>query len=74
MPQLMTSHVLRSAILLLCVVSELHNHFRFSGGLELKILSIWHSLIPASPEANDIFHRRYGPMFPAFLLNSGANE
>ncbi|MEO8737765.1 MAG: hypothetical protein ABI380_14645 [Edaphobacter sp.] len=69
LPQMMTGHVLRSAILLLCVISEIQSQFKFSGNIELRILDIWHILMQGSTEAKELFERRYSPMFPAFLVN-----
>ncbi len=68
LPRLMTSHISRTSFLLLCLISELQNYFKFSGNIELRILSLWHTFIPYFPEAKDIFERRYSAMFPAFLI------
>jgi hypothetical protein len=68
LPRLMTSHLSRTAFLLLCLISELQNHFKWTGTNELRILNLWHILIPDFPEAKDIFEKRYSSMFPALLI------
>lgn len=69
LPRLMTSHVSRSAFLLLSLISEFQHRFKFSGNLELRILEIWHVLIAAFPEAREIFERRYDAYFPALVIS-----
>jgi hypothetical protein len=68
LPRLMTTHLSRTAYLLLCLISELQSHFKFSGANELRILNLWLVLSADFPEANDIFRRRYSDMFPAFFI------
>ena len=68
-PRIMTAHMGLSATLLLCVISELQNHFKFTGDIELRLLEMWHVLVPDFPDAKDIFDRRYSSMFPALLIS-----
>jgi hypothetical protein len=67
-PLLLGEQLSRSAFLLLCLLSEIQNQFKFSGNLELRILEIWHALIPGFPEVKEIFDLRYAAMFPAPLI------
>ena len=69
LPRTMTSHVMRSAILLLCLISELQNHFRFSGDIELRLLEVWHVILPDSLAAQELHNKRYRTMFPVLLLS-----
>jgi hypothetical protein len=67
-PLMLGEQISRSVFLLLCLISEIQNQFRFSGNLELRILEVWHALIPGFPEVKEIFDMRYAAMFPATLI------
>jgi len=65
---LMTSHIGLAATLLLSVISEFQNYFRFQADIELRMLVLWHTLLPDFVDARNIFDKRYKSLFPAPLI------
>lgn len=49
--------VVRAVTLLLCLISEIERHFGF--GLDHRVVELWQIVIEASPEATEIFNKRY---------------
>jgi hypothetical protein len=58
-PKHRSIQVSRTAILLLCLISEIERHFGF--GLTVRIVEIWDVLSESAPEAAEIFEKRYKP-------------
>jgi hypothetical protein len=68
LPRLISLHLVRSAILLLSLVSEIEHYFNFGGTIPLRILELWHIFMPDFPEAKEIFEKRYESFWPATLI------
>jgi hypothetical protein len=58
-PQLMSLHLARAAIILLCIITELQGYFHFDGAdINARIRQIWNALLPI-PEAKELYDERY---------------
>jgi hypothetical protein len=68
LPRLISLHLVRSAILLLSLISEIEHYFNFGGEIPLRILELWHIFMPDFPEAKEIFEKRYESFWPATLI------
>lgn len=63
--RMMSLHIGRAALILLCIITELQAHFRFKGAnVNSRILDSWDKL-QHIPEAKEIYNNRYKKIMPA---------
>lgn len=67
-PRHRSIQVSRTAILLLCLISEIDRHFGF--GLSVRIVEIWDVLNESVPEAAEIFEKRYATLWAVPKIGS----
>lgn len=60
--RIMSMHMIRTAVLLLCIVTELQAYFRFSdASINTRIRAVWKELTPAA-EAKELYDLRYAKL------------
>jgi hypothetical protein len=63
--RMMSLHIGRAALVLLCITTEVQTHFRFKGAnVNKRILDNWDRLV-LFPEAKEIYDKRYKQLMPA---------
>ena len=65
-PRILTMHISRAALLLLCIITELQAYFRFDGAnINTRIHEMWNALIPPGVpvvEARELYEKRYAEL------------
>ena len=61
-PKMMSLHMARAALILLCIVTEMQGHFHFDGAnIGPRIHAIWNALMPAF-EVKELYDERYSKL------------
>lgn len=68
-PIILSLHLARAAVILLCIVTELQAHFHFDGArIDERIHKIWNALMPVF-EAKELFNERYAQLMKDKNIN-----
>jgi len=68
-PVILSLHLARTAVILLCIVTELQAHFHFEGArIDERIHKMWNALMPVF-EAKELFTERYSQLMEDRLIN-----
>jgi hypothetical protein len=61
-PKLMSLHLSRAALVLLCIITEVQAYFRFEGAnIGPRIHNVWSALMPAF-EVKELYDERYAQL------------
>lgn len=61
-PLMMSLHMFRGSLIVLCIVTELQAYFRFDGSnINARIHKVWNALMPVF-EVKELYHERYAKL------------
>ena len=61
-PKLLSTHISRAALMLLCIITELQAQFHFDGArIDERIHKMWNALMPVF-EVKELYDERYGQL------------